>query len=428
MALCAAAAVKEVAAGHGHQHMHADKREIVWAATETVVVTDWVTVTVTEGEEPTIAAVSTSVAVSTSASASTSTSTSTRVHRPHTQSKQQSSATTVSSTPVVVVDPITSAVSPTVIPTTLITAVKPTTTAIESTPVVSTPTEVTSVVEEPTVAAPTTSAVPTTSAIVTTAAILTTSSSSAAPAPTTTAVVSSGGKRGLAFNDASLVQEFLSLGGQASWAYNWGSTASNLPNGVTYIPMLWSPASDHSNGWDAAAANAISKGAGALLSFNEPDIASQANMSPQDAASGHIQWMNPYAGKARISSPAISSSENANQGIDWLKQFFSACNGNCQVDFCAAHWYGPGGESGATSFLKHLKDVNTACDGKPVWVTEFAAESDSIDVFMSTIVAALATDEYSFVEKYSYFMASVGELFSSATELSSYGKIYAGIA
>ncbi|KAI0806495.1 glycosyl hydrolase catalytic core-domain-containing protein [Xylaria sp. FL0064] len=400
MALCAAAAVKEVTAVHGHQHVHADKRELVYAATETVVVTDYYTVTVTEGDEPTAAAVSTSEVVSTS----------TRVHRPHhTHTKQQSSATTETSTPVVIAQPTTSA-APTSSPTTLITAVKPTSTA-ETTPVVSTPAEVTSVAETPTVVPTTSSAIPTSSAV-----------------PSTTAVTSSGEKRGLAFNDASLVEEFLSLGGQASWAYNWGASTSDLPEGVTYYPMLWSPAPDHSNGWDGFATDAISKGADALLGFNEPDIASQANMSPQDAASGHIQWMNPYAGKARISSPAISSSENAGQGIDWLNQFFTACGGQCQVDFCAAHWYGPGGADGANLFLQHLKDVNTACDGKPVWATEFAAESGSIDDFMSTIVEALNTDEYSFVEKYSYFMAGVGELFSSATELSSYGKIYAGLS
>ncbi|RWA04725.1 hypothetical protein EKO27_g10379 [Xylaria grammica] len=413
MALCAAAAVKEVTASHGHQHVHADKREVVWAATETVVVTDYYTVVVTAGQEPTSVAVSAAADEITTTLYSTATewTTTTKVHRPHHSHSKQQSSVSDSSTPVVVAEPTTSTI-PTVTPTTMLTAVKPTTTAAESTPT----TEATSVIKEPTVVVPTTS-----SAVLTTA---TTASSK----PTTTTVASSGGKRGLAYNDASLVKEFLALGGQASWAYNWGSSTSDLPNGVTYYPMLWSPASDHSNGWDGYATEAISKGADALLGFNEPDIASQANMSPQDAASGHIQWMNPYASKARISSPAISSSENANQGIDWLKQFFSACNGKCQVDFCVAHWYGPGGESGASLFLQHLKDVHTACDGKPVWVTEFAAQSDSIDDFMSTIVQSLETDEYSFVEKYSYFMASVGELFSSATQLSSYGKIYAGLS
>ncbi|KAI0453200.1 glycosyl hydrolase catalytic core-domain-containing protein [Xylaria acuta] len=398
MALCAAAAVKEVAAGHGHQHVHVDKREVVWAATETVIVTDYVTVTVTEGQEPTaVPAVGTTI----------------KVHRPHhSHSKQQSSApvtTADSSTSVVVPETSTSVAVPTVIPTTMITAVKPTTSVVP--PVVSTSTEITSVVEQPTTTIPATTAIPTTT--------------SATPEPTT----GSGGKRGLAYNDASLVQEFLTLGGQASWAYNWGSSTGDLPEGVTYYPMLWSPAPDHSNGWDEAAKAAISSGADALLGFNEPDIASQANMSPQDAASGHIQWMNPYAGQARISTPAISSSENANQGVDWLKQFFAACNGQCKFDFCVAHWYGPGGKDGAKLFLDHLVDVNTACDGKPVWVTEFAAESGDIDAFMTTIVDKLETDPtYAFVEKYSYFMASVGNLFSSATELTSFGKIYAGLA
>ncbi|KAI1188459.1 glycosyl hydrolase catalytic core-domain-containing protein [Nemania serpens] len=404
IAFCAAVAVKEVAAGHGHQHVHADKREIVWAATETVVVTDYVTVTVTEGQEPTAAAVPTS----------------SKVHRPphHSHSKQSTTTpvtTAVSSTPVVIIKPTTTVTTPTVIPTTMITAVKPTTTkATTQTSPVTTTTKPTTVVEKPTVVVPTTTSV----------VIPTTSSPSATSTPV---VVKGGDKRGLAFNDASLVQEYLTLGGQASWAYNWGSTTGDLPAGVTYYPMLWSPAPDHSNGWDAAAKAAIAKGADALLSFNEPDIASQANMSPQDAAAGHIQFMNPYAGQARISTPAISSSENANQGIDWLKQFFNACNGQCKFDFCVAHWYGPGGANGANLFLQHLKDVNTACDGKPVWVTEFAAESDSVDEFVSTIVQALESDEYSFVEKYSYFMANVGNLFSSSTQLSSYGKIYAGI-
>ncbi|KAI0552722.1 glycosyl hydrolase catalytic core-domain-containing protein [Xylaria curta] len=398
MALCAAAAVKEVAAAHGHQHVHADKREVVWAATETVVHTDYVTITVTEGQEPT------STAVPSVASAATTT----KASRPHhSHSKPQSSASTTTtaaaSSSVVIEETSSSSVAvPTVIPTTMMTTTKPTTSSVVSTT--------------------------TTTSVAQTTTIPTTTSTTSSAAPTSTPVTSSGGKIGLAYNDASLVQEFLTLGGQASWAYNWGPYSGTLPKGVTYYPMLWSPAPDHSNGWDSAAKSAISNGADALLSFNEPDIASQANMSPQDAASAHIQWMNPYASQARISTPAISSSENANQGIDWLKQFFTACNGQCKFDFCAAHWYGPGGADGAELFLSHLKDVNTACDGKPVWVTEFAAESGSVDDFMTTIVSKLETSEYAFVEKYSYFMASVGDLFASPTSLTSYGKIYAGLS
>ncbi|OTA53451.1 glycoside hydrolase family 128 protein, partial [Hypoxylon sp. EC38] len=212
-----------------------------------------------------------------------------------------------------------------------------------------------------------------------------------------------------------------------SWAYNWTPDPNGLKANVVYYPMLWSTASPHSDNWDTHAEAAISNGADALLSFNEPDIASQANMSPADAAAGHIQYFAKYAGKVRISSPAISSSEESNQGLDWLSQFFTACDGKCQVDFCAAHWYGPGGEDGATQFLNHITKVHEACDNKNVWVTEVAAQSGDVDAFMSAITKALDSDEYSFVEKYSYFWLSEGSLMDSASALSDFGKIFAGI-
>ncbi|KAI1825709.1 glycosyl hydrolase catalytic core-domain-containing protein [Xylaria intraflava] len=377
MALCAAATVKGALGAHGHHHAHADKRDVVWAATETVVVTDYYTVTAGGQQHPTGAAPNPIK------------------ERPG----NESSAEDESSTSTVVVHSSTSTSHPTVTPTTLATQVRPTTSSKE----------VTTTTSAESTAAPAAPSVP-------------------APAAPAAPKASKSAKRGLAYNDVSLVKEYVKLGGEASWAYNWGPSASGLPSGVTYYPMLWSPAPDHSNGWATDVKEAISKGADALLGFNEPDIAAQANLSPQAAASAHIQWMNPYEGKARISSPAISSSENANQGIDWLKKFFTACDKKCKVDFCVAHWYGPGGTSGANQFLQHLKDVHSACDNKPIWVTEFAAQSGDVDQFMTAIVKALESSEYSFVEKYSYFMASVGELFLSTTSLSSFGKIYAGLS
>ncbi|KAI0601855.1 glycosyl hydrolase catalytic core-domain-containing protein [Biscogniauxia sp. FL1348] len=411
VALCAAASIKEVAAGHVHRHMH-PKREIVWAATETEWITDYVTVTVTEGEEPTAAAVGALEQDSIAAAAVVA------------STPTSSSSIVVPSTtsPVVVAAPTTSTPEPStpvVSPTTLVTSVK-------ASPVVESPAADTSAVTSSAETSSTTTALP-----VTNIQIATTSTYSATAASTSaasTASSSSTGKRGAAYNDASLVSELLTLGGQISWAYNWGSDSGGLVDTITYYPMLWSSASEHSSDWDSKATAAIASGSDCLLSFNEPDISTQANMGAADAAAAHIKFMNPYASQARISSPAISSSQNANQGVDWLTQFFTACNGECQVDFCAAHWYGPGGADGAAEFLQHLTDVHTACENKNVWVTEFAAESGSVDDFMTAVVEALETDEYSFVEKYSYFMVSEGSLMSSATSLSSFGKIFAGVA
>ncbi|KAI1471591.1 glycosyl hydrolase catalytic core-domain-containing protein [Daldinia caldariorum] len=247
---------------------------------------------------------------------------------------------------------------------------------------------------------------------------------SPAPPPPPPAPVS---KRGAAYNDPRLVEAMVSQTDKITWAYNWGSDSGGLQAKIAFYPMLWSPAPDHSGNWDEKAEAAIAAGSNSLLSFNEPDIPSQANMSPLDAANGHKQYMNKYAGRAKISAPAISSSQSPGMGIEWLKNFFDACGGQCQVDFCAAHWYGPGGDDGASLFLDHIKNVHDACQGKPVWVTEFAAESGDVDQFMRRVTEGLDSDEFSFVEKYSYFMVNQGSLMSSPTQLSSFGKIFAGI-
>ncbi|KAI1397806.1 glycoside hydrolase family 128 protein [Hypoxylon fuscum] len=421
IALCAAASVQ---AASLHRHLH-PKREMVWAATDTYVVTEYVTVTVTPGEE-----VATAEAVPTSSPQVKGQDIGGPQYSQHSvpavASVESSSTSIVESTTSTVAPasptiPAAAATYPASSPTTMITAVKP------SAPVVESPVP-TSTVESSAVAAPV-EQYPTTEAQ--TSAEAATTSTYAATSPTSSAAASTGsatGKRGAAYNDASLVSTVLGLSAKISWAYNWGSDSGNLNADIPYYPMLWSPATDHSSDWDSKAEAAISKGSDHFLSFNEPDINTQANMLPADAATGHIKFMNPYAGRVKISSPAISSSEDSGKGIDWLTQFFTACDGKCQVDFCAAHWYGPGGNDGASLFLDHLTKVHTACDNKPVWVTEFQAISGDVDTFMKTIVDKLESDEYSFVEKYSYFMLSEGNLLSSPTTLSSFGKIFAGVA
>ncbi|KAI1340120.1 glycosyl hydrolase catalytic core-domain-containing protein [Xylariaceae sp. FL0016] len=388
VALCAAAAVNEVAAGSvHHRHMH-PKRDVVYAETDTVIVTDWVTVTAGD-EQPTAAAVA-----GTGAKAVTSQFSEAEATTAASSATYEAADYTVSTTSIPASTPA-AVEEPSVSPTTLMTSV------VQSSA---------------------------TQALTTQLQYPSTTSSSAAAASSTVAASSSGGQRGAAYNDAALVEALLTLGSDLSWAYNWGSTSSGLSDQITYYPMLWSAASDHSSDWNENAQAAIDAGSDCLLSFNEPDNSGQANMTPEDAATQHISFMNPFADKARISSPAITSSENSGEGIDWLNSFFDACAGNCQVDFCAAHWYGPGGTDGANTFLAHVKAVHEACDNKPVWMTEFATTSGDTDEFMSAVVEAFGTDEYSFVEKYSYFMVSVGSLMESATSLSTYGKIFAGLS
>lgn len=226
----------------------------------------------------------------------------------------------------------------------------------------------------------------------------------------------------LAYNDPSLLSGFVGSGSKVGAKYNWGQvddSTSEAPD-VPFAPMLWSPA--HADTWDSNVNAAIANGATALLSFNEPDNAGQANMDPATAAAAHIQYMNPYKGKAAISTPAITNSNSAGEGISWLTEFIAACDGQCHYDFIACHWY-----NDQNDLLDHLTNVYQAGGGLPVWLTEFAPVGDSIDAesFVSEITQELDNNsDYSFVEQYAYFMVSDGIL-ATGSEPNSLGNAFA---
>ncbi|RYP40190.1 hypothetical protein DL767_001905 [Monosporascus sp. MG133] len=399
LALCAAASLNGAAAAVHHRHEH-PRRELVYAHTDLIIVTEVQTVTVYANEEPT--------------TAPTAAPTSAEVEGDQAFSEPQEPATTVAAPTYEAAPPPPS--------TTLATFVKPPpavdssakeTTAIPTNiQVVSPPAEepATSIVEE---AVPTFVASP-----------APTTAETSAPAP------SGGSKRGAAYNDVEMLKALLEKTDAISWVYNWGDEPWGLDVNIPYYPMMWGE--KFSAHWMENAQAACDKGTEVLFSFNEPDNAGQANMSPEYAAAKHQEWMNPFADKARIAAPAITSSWEKNQGLDWLDQFFKACDGKCQFDFCNAHWYGPGGDEGANLFLEHIRNVHKACDNKPVWVTEFMAEGSASDneVFMKKVVESLDGPEFDFVEKYSYFMVAVGDTFlmSSTTEPNTLGKIYANLA
>ena len=100
-------------------------------------------------------------------------------------------------------------------------------------------------------------------------------------------------------------------------------------------------------------------------SFNEPDLSSQSNLTPQQAASAWKQWIQPFAGRAKLCSPAITNG-GAPMGTAWLDNFLSACTG-CTIDCIAIHIY-----DSATNnayFKNYISGIGTKY-GKPVWVTE----------------------------------------------------------
>jgi hypothetical protein len=119
--------------------------------------------------------------------------------------------------------------------------------------------------------------------------------------------------------------------------------------------------SAHTDTWFSDASYWLADGgSGHLLAFNEPEQASQSNLSPQDAASAYLTWMTPFSGRAQLGSPAVS-----NDGWSWITEFMSLC-GDCGVTFIAVHWY-----NDYTLFSDFQNWVNDACSfGLPVWITE----------------------------------------------------------
>ncbi|TKA50083.1 hypothetical protein B0A49_13281, partial [Cryomyces minteri] len=249
------------------------------------------------------------------------------------------------------------------------------------------------------VAAATTIKATTTTSTTSAKASTSSSASSAAVAATTASASTLRGKRGLAYNDGSLTNYFTGSS-LVTWGYNWANAPSGLASSFEFVPLLWGTASGFTSGWSAAATSAISKGATHLMSFNEPDLSTQANLSPEAAAAGYKTYMMPFQGKAKLGAPAVTNGGGA-MGLTWMKNFMTACSG-CQIDFVAIHWYDSA--TNIAYFKDHVTNAIAMAGGKPVWITEFGASGTDaqVNTFLQTVLPWL--DQQPSIERYAYFM------------------------
>lgn len=77
------------------------------------------------------------------------------------------------------------------------------------------------------------------------------------------------GKRGVAYNDASLTQPF-AASSLFGWGHNWVSSSDGLGQSFSYIPTLHNGDSQFTANWANEAQAAISSGSKYLFGFNEP--------------------------------------------------------------------------------------------------------------------------------------------------------------
>jgi hypothetical protein len=187
--------------------------------------------------------------------------------------------------------------------------------------------------------------------------------------------------------------------------------------------MLWGLSSGDTADWSSIATKAIAAGSTALLGFNEPDYSGQANLGYAEAATGWTTYMEPFAGKATLVSPAVTNGGSP-MGLTWLENFISSCS-SCTIDAVAIHWYN-GGD--AAAFKTYVQQAYTAGGNRPLWITEFQASgtTDEQNSFLEEVIPFL--DSSNMVAKYAYFMASDGILLSSGSTLSTLGETFASYA
>jgi RNA polymerase sigma factor (sigma-70 family) len=230
-----------------------------------------------------------------------------------------------------------------------------------------------------------------------------------APPVTAPPVTATSQRKGVSTWNFSGVRQALADSG-ASWYYNWGAAPNGIaaPAGVSYVPMIWGAASV-----TAATLTQASQEGHVLLGFNEPDLASQSNMSVAQALT---LWPKLMATGMSLGSPAVASGAATPGG--WLDQFMAGARARgYRVDFITVHWYGGDFRTGpAVQQLQAYLQAIYARYHLPIWVTEFALTSYSgaaatfpAEAQQAAFLTAATTmlDGLSYVQRYAWFALPV---------------------
>jgi hypothetical protein len=176
-----------------------------------------------------------------------------------------------------------------------------------------------------------------------------------------------------------------------SWYYNWLPTSLCTPiPRAQFIPMIWSDA------FISQLPLANSSGAPLLLTFNEPDLDSQSNMSVELAVSLWPLIERGVDFRMKISSPAPTSSP---VGQRWLLQFLNECV-HCRVDVIALHYYNACDVETFFAFLN-----SWAVFGLPLWLTEFDCmqQSEEENMRFARSVIPLLAERAPLLQRYAWF-------------------------
>ncbi|PYC69297.1 glycosyl hydrolase [Micromonospora arborensis] len=218
----------------------------------------------------------------------------------------------------------------------------------------------------------------------------------------------------------------------AGWYYTWGTQHPGIstPRGVTFVPMIRSA----ENVTTAELARARAAGP-YLLTFNEPDLPEQANMTVEQALD---LWPQLMATGSKLGSPAVAWGGAEPQG--WLDRFMTGAQARGhRVDFITLHWFGADfATSTAVDQLRQYLQAVYQRYRKPIWLTEFALirfdgggqqfpRQEQQAAFLTAATAMLG--QLSYVQRYAWFGLPATDkdrsgLFSDGTEATVVGRAF----
>jgi Glycosyl hydrolase catalytic core len=197
---------------------------------------------------------------------------------------------------------------------------------------------------------------------------------------------------------------------RVAWYYNWTLSAGKCTT-PPFVPMIWGHTGNEqsASGIAKEVAGIVAAGYDTVLGFNEPDNASQSNLSVATAVS---LWPS-FTGNAslRVGSPATQANSS---GQAWFKSFMQQVDadttGKLRVDFIAAHWYGWNSGScdkAASSFESYVRWLEALPGQRPIWLTEWGCLNSSnptpevVQAFFSGAVAMFA--KHPRIERYAWY-------------------------
>ena len=214
-------------------------------------------------------------------------------------------------------------------------------------------------------------------------------------------------KKGVAFVDSNVVKLF-----STSWYYGWSFNRPSF-GAQQYVPMTW--------GRGGASIENVAyfyqrNDIDHLLSFNEPDNASQSNIASIDTAIARYKIMMQTG--LRLGAPATTQDQAFGAG-KWQTNFMAAAQAqNVRIDFIPVHWYDWGNQNNnqATDsltaqavfnrFKTYIERVNAAYPALKIWITEYNTNVNRTSPTVHKYFMKLSSDWLNtlpYIERYAYF-------------------------